>query len=163
MVKESFQNSSSFEKFPRVLKMFILLFCLALTAESSWLGDTLKRKAIESMGFDASDTCGFTRADALNCFAKYVDTNKDGEISAAEFEHAKQAYMPPRMRELVYLAKKFYFDFTIKDVLNGCDANKDGRLTIQDFHESEKTCLPGRQDLCEVKTVCDIAAKTNEK
>lgn len=140
-----------------------VIFCLALTGEASWFSDKAKRIAIESMGFDASDTCGFTRADALDCFAKYVDTNKDGEISADEFEHAKQAYMPSRMRDLMWVAKKFHFDFTIKDVLNGCDANKDGRLTIQDFKDSEKDCLPGKSDMCELSTVCKIAAEAEAK
>ncbi|MBX9636374.1 MAG: hypothetical protein K2Q45_02345 [Nitrosomonas sp.] len=115
------------------------------------------------MGFDVSDSCGFTREDALACFIKYVDTNKDGEISADEFEHAKQTYMPWQMRKALAIAKKFNFDFTIKDVLAGCDANKDGHLTIKDFVESEHDCLPQKSDLCEVKSVCDIAKEQENK
>lgn len=141
----------------------IFFFALLVSAcTANWLTDRIKNAAISSLGFDTSDTCGFTREDALACFMKYVDTNHDGEISAKEFEHAKDAYMPERMREMLSLAKKFHFDFTIKDVLAGCDANKDGKLTIKDFVESEQSCLPGLQDLCEVKTVCDIAKKKHE-
>ena len=131
--------------------------------QASWLTDRIKNAAISSLGFDTSDTCGFTREDALACFIKYVDTNKDGEISELEFEHAKLAYMPERMRAAMSLAKTFHFDFTIQDVMGGCDANKDGKLTIKDFVESEKDCLPNKQDMCEIKTVCDKAKRINEQ
>lgn len=144
--------------------LFFTLFLFASCCNASWITEKLKYAAIGSLGFDTSSTCGFTRDDALECFKLYVDTNHDNEIEAAEFEHAKQAYMPPRMRMAMKLAKSVGFDFSVKDVLNGCDANKDRRLTIQDFHDSADKCLPSPRDLCMVSTVCKIAAgKKNVK
>ena len=142
-----------------IVLCIIFLATTTTTVEANWLTDRLKYAAIGSLGFDTSSTCGFTRDNALACFKQYVDLNHDGEIEAVEFEHAKQAYMPPRMREAMKLAKSIGFDFTVKDVLDGCDANKDGHLTIQDFHDAAKTCLPGASDLCMLSTVCKIAAE----
>lgn len=139
-----------------------ILFLFTTRSNANWLTDRMKNAAIAAMGFDVSDSCNFTREDALACFIKYVDTNKDGEISAEEFEHAKQTYMPWQMRKALGIAKKFNFDFTIKDVLAGCDANKDGRLTIKDFADSKDTCVPGKRDLCELSTVCLIAKEHQE-
>jgi len=141
---------------------FLLLASLLPLCYANWFSDQIKYAAIGSLGFDTSSTCGFTRANALECFKRYVDTNQDNEIEAAEFEHAKQAYMPPRMRMAMKLAKSVGFDFTVKDVLDGCDANKDGRLTIQDFHDSAETCLPGAKDLCMVGSVCKIAQEKSK-
>ena len=141
----------------------IFLPLLLVCTNGNWLTDRMKNAAIAAMGFDVSDSCGFTREDALACFIKYVDTNKDGEISAVEFELAKQKFMPWQMRKALNIAKRFNFDFTIKDVLAGCDANKDGHLTIKDFADSEDKCLPGKQDLCEVQTVCLIAKEQEDK
>lgn len=144
-----------------MVSFVLCIIFLATTIQANWLTDRLKYAAIGSLGFDTSSTCGFTRDDALECFKQHVDLNHDGEIEAAEFEHAKQAYMPPRMRAAMKLAKSIGFDFTVKDVLDGCDANKDGHLTIQDFHDSADRCLPGLQDLCMLSTVCKIAAEKN--
>jgi hypothetical protein len=112
------------------------------------------------MGFDAGDTCGFTRADGLRCIGRYVDVNHDKEISPQEFERAKRLYLPTQARLAAWAAHKFGYDVTIQDVMNGCDvAPKDGHLTLSDWEGGAKSCLPGKADLCKLKTVCDIARK----
>lgn len=118
------------------------------------------RDAIESdvVGLDLSETCGFTRADALVCFKQYVDVNKDEIISADEFERAKHLYLPWRVRKALKLASKAGFDISLHTVMEGCDVDKDGKFTVYDWMHSEKTCLPGKMDLCMIKSVCDIAA-----
>ena len=126
----------------------------------TWSRDRLERWGTEAMGFDAGDTCGFTRADGLACIARYVDVNHDKEISPWEFERAKHKYLPTQARLAAWAAHKFGYDITIDDVMNGCDvAPKDGHLTLSDWEGGAKTCLPGKGDLCKLKTVCDIAAK----
>ena len=145
---------------------FLLLLLLLLvpggmsTSWWSWSKQLAERLGTEVMGFDAGDTCGYTRADALHCIATYVDANHDKEISAAEFERAKRLYLPAQARFIARLAKKLHYDITLADVMWGCDvAPKDGHLTLSDWEGGAKTCLPGKNDLCKLKTVCDNAAK----
>lgn len=137
----------------------LLLPCLAL----GWRWPSLENVGISLMGFDAGDTCGFTRDDALQCIAKYVDTNGDREISADEFEHAKKEYLPKQAQMARWIARRLGYDVTIKDVMYGCDVNKDGHLTLSDWQDGAKVCLPGKGDLCKFSTVCDIAKKLNAK
>lgn len=125
----------------------------------SWTKQAMTHLAVEAAGFDASDTCGWTRDDALHCIASYVDTNHDTEISASEFENAKRRYLPTQARWAAALARKLGWDVTLKDVMWGCDVNKDGRLTLWDWEHGAKSCLPGKADLCKLKTVCDIAER----
>lgn len=124
-----------------------------------------EKTSLESkvVGLDLSDTCGFTRADALVCFKQYVDINKDEIISAKEFERAKHLYLPWRVRKAMQLASKAGFDVSLKAVMAGCDVDKDGKFTVYDWMHSEKTCLPGKMDLCMIKSVCDIAAASTRK
>lgn len=148
------------------MKLVLLLLIItvnganASTSWWSWSKSLVEHLGVEAMGFDAGDTCGYSRADALRCIATYVDANHDKEISAAEFERAKQLYLPTQARFAARLAKKWGFDVTIADVMWGCDvAPKDGRLTLSDWQGGSKTCLPGKGDLCKLKTVCDNAAR----
>lgn len=143
--------------------LVLLIFCATFahgTSWWSWSKSLVEHLGVEAMGFDAGDTCGYSRADALRCIATYVDANHDKEISATEFERAKQLYLPTQARFAARLAKKWGFDVTIADVMWGCDvAPKDGRLTLSDWQGGAKTCLPGKGDLCKLKTVCDNAAR----
>jgi hypothetical protein len=145
--------------------LLFLLFCSTFAfGKNSWLEwskNLVERWGVEAMGFDVSDKCGYTRNDALHCIATYVDANHDKEISADEFERAKRLYLPAQARFAARLAKRWGYDITIADVMWGCDvAPKDGHLTLSDWQGGAKTCLPGKADLCKLKTVCDAAAKT---
>lgn len=140
----------------------IFLSLLAASAEA-WRWPGLQNLGISMMGFDASDTCGYTRADALDCIATYVDTNHDKEISEQEFNHARDTYLPRQAKMAHWIAHRLGYDITIKDVMYGCDVNKDGKLTLSDWRDGAKSCLPGKSDLCKLRTVCDIAAKVNKK
>ena len=142
--------------------LLLLLLVPGGTATSwwSWSKSLVEHLGIEAMGFDAGDTCGYTRNDALRCIATYVDANHDKEISPAEFERAKKLYLPTQARLVARLAKRWGFDVTIADVMWGCEvAPKDGKLTLSDWQGGVKTCLPGKGPLCKLKTVCDNAAK----
>jgi hypothetical protein len=147
---------------------FLIAILVAIPCVSanwwSWTRNAVTRWGTEAMGFDAGDTCGYTRADGLACIARYVDVNHDKEISAAEFERAKARYLPTQARLVAWAAHKMGYDITLKDVLNGCDvAPKDGHLTLSDWEGGAKTCLPGKGDLCKLKTVCDIARQRDGK
>lgn len=133
----------------------LIVFCGA-----NWFTDKIESAGISAMGFDMSDTCGFTRNDALECIKKHVDYNKDQEITCVEFERAKALFMPPRLKAAMWIAKKFGFDVTFDQLLYGCDANRDCTFTLIDWTLSNKTCLPYPADLCKMKTVCDIADKS---
>lgn len=152
------------------MKVFLILFVVAYPfAQASWWTwskNAMERWGIEAMGFDAGDTCGYTRADGLRCIARYVDANHDKEISPAEFERAKRLYLPTQARLAAWAAHKLGYDITLADVMNGCDvAPRDGHLTLSDWNSPEgaRSCLPGKADLCKLKTVCDIAEKKEKE
>ena len=130
-------------------------------AQGGWwpTRESIERLAIQSMGFDASATCGYTRTDALHCIARYVDTNHDKEVSRSEFEYAKNNYLPPIAAKVHWVAHKLGMDATYEDALRGCDTDHDGRLTLSDWMYGAKNCLPGKRDLCMFKTVCDVAER----
>ena len=130
----------------------------------SWSKNLVERLGVEAMGFDSGDTCGYTRDDALLCIATYVDANHDKEISADEFERARRLYLPTQARLASSIAKQLGYGVTISDVMWGCDvAPKDGHLTLSDWKGGGKTCLPGKADLCKLKTVCDNAKKKKKE
>jgi len=141
------------------LVMYILLLVLVHQSCANWFYDGLARVGEAAVGLDTSDTCGFTRDDALQCIKTYVDENHDGKISCEEFERAKDLFMPPRMKAALWLAKKLGYDVHFEQVLYGCDANHDCIFTEEDWMESKKRCLPFKSDLCKLKTACDIAAQ----
>jgi hypothetical protein len=141
-----------------------LLFCCT---QASWLGDwaakTAATAAARALGFPTTDTCGYTRDEALLCIKTYIDLNEDGEISESEFQYAQANYLPPRMRTLQWAVKKLDWDYTLKNIMPACDANKDGKLTLSDWVASKDTCLPGKADLCKIQYVCSIAKKRSLK
>lgn len=140
-----------------------ILLLLCWGAKASWFMDKLANVAARAAGFDGSDTCGFTREDALECIKQYVDANKDEEITCEEFERAKTLYMPPRMRAALWIAKKFGYNVHFDMLLYGCDRSpQDCVLTESDFKLSTKTCLPFPADLCKLKTACDVAKVSTE-
>lgn len=145
------------------MRPLVLFLLVTLPAALAWRWPGLEKLGISLMGFDASDTCGYTRDDALLCIAKYVDTNGDKEISAAEFEAAKRAYLPRQARMAAWVARRMGYDISIADVMKGCDVDGDGRLTLSDWEHGEKVCLPGAADLCKMQTVCKIAENMNKK
>jgi hypothetical protein len=140
----------------------MLLLLLVVGAHGLWPFSRarLAQLAERALGFDSSDTCGFTRADALECIARYIDVNHDREIERAEFEAAKARYLPPLAQKVRWIARAMGYDATYEMVLAGCDvAPRDGRLTLSDWEGGAAACLPGQRDLCMFSTVCRIAAE----
>jgi hypothetical protein len=105
-------------------------------------------------GYDSS--CVFTRADAVACFARHVDTNKDGVISVAEVDAAKERYTGRFMRAIEWLVS-WKIDIRTEKILSDCDYNHDGKFTADDFLRSYKTCVATQAGLCMIKKVCDGA------
>lgn len=128
----------------------MLIFLLLLSVSTASWTESL-------LGFHNGDDCIFTRSDALTCIARYVDIDRNGEISSFEFERAKSLYTPPQLRVAEWVLNRMGYYISIADVMTGCDANHDGRLTLIDWQQSTKTCLPAQSDLCKLKTVCDRA------
>lgn len=144
----------------RLVALLLLLALLATRGRAGWLSwaeDAAYNRFVRMLGFPTNDDCGFTRLDALRCIKKHIDRNHDGEISAAEFDYAKEHFMPQRMRALMWVARKLHWDYTLDSIKHDCDANHDGRFTTRDWLESAKTCLPGKADLCKFQDVCKIA------
>jgi hypothetical protein len=163
---KAFRYSNKREMAPSSLLFLLILTLLQKTSGTtssswwSWSKNLVERIGVEAMGFDSGDTCGYTRDDALLCIATYVDANHDKEISADEFERARRLYLPTQARLASSIAKQLGYGVTIADVMWGCDvAPKDGHLTLSDWKGGAKTCLPGKADLCKLKTVCDNAKK----
>ena len=72
---------------------------------------------------------------ALDCFYKRADTNKDGRISRHEIQVAIDRYLP------WYERYPFKLFGGINKVMSDCDANHDGYLTKEEAHIMHKTCL----------------------
>ena len=159
--------------------MFILLILLVL-ARGNWITSHLESLAAKAVGFDVSDTCGFTRADALECIKKHVDFDKNQRISCEEFVRAKALFLPPRLRILLSMTTEITgWDIKFESVLWGCDGNRDCVFDVRgknilllkslclsfflDWDESKKTCLPGKSDLCKLETACNIAKDSKEE
>ncbi len=85
----------------------------------NWFTDKLVYVGAEAMGFDPTDTCGFTRNDALKCIKTHVDYDHNGKITCEEFERAKALFMPPRMKTAMWLAKKAGYDVHYDQILYG--------------------------------------------
>jgi hypothetical protein len=158
--KRNLQNITPNTHYPKKKEEMLLLTLLLFVqlAVGGWWSSLKTQLESRVVGLDLSETCGFTRADALICFKQYVDINKDEIISADEFERAKHLYLPWRVRKAMQLASKAGFDVSLETVMEGCDVDRDGKFTVYDWMNSEKTCLPGKMDLCMIKSVCDIAA-----
>lgn len=137
--------------------VFILFLCIV---KGNWFTDKLTNLAVSAAGFDAGDTCGFTRDDALKCIKKYVDYNHDNKIDCSEFIRAKTLFMPTAMKLALRVAAKFGWDVKFEQVMYGCDTNHDCEFTEDDWIKGAKMCLPFRADLCKLKTACEIAATT---
>ncbi len=99
--------------------MLLVWLALLSVCQASWLTDKLANAGLYAMGFDTSDTCGYTRDDALGCIKKHVDFDHNGVITCEEFERAKDLFMPPKMKDALWLAKKFGFDVHFEGVLYG--------------------------------------------
>jgi hypothetical protein len=168
---KAFRYNNKKEMAPLSLLFLLILTLLQKTSGTttssswwSWSKNLVERLGVEAMGFDSGDTCGYTRDDALLCIATYVDANHDKEISADEFERARRLYLPTQARLASSIAKQLGYGVTISDVMWGCDvAPKDGHLTLSDWKGGGKTCLPGKADLCKLKTVCDNAKKKKKE
>ncbi len=141
----------------------LLLFALVCLTHGNWFTDKIAKAGIAAMGFDATETCGFTREDALECIAKYVDYNHDKIVSCEEFERSKMLFLPPQMKGALWIAKKFGYAVGFDQLVYGCNPSLDCVLTEADFRNSEKKCLRFKADLCKVKSACEIAAKSTEE
>lgn len=101
-----------------LLRLLVMIHLIHFTS-ANWFYDSIARVGAAAAGFDTTDTCGFTRADALQCIKQYVDENHDGKISCEEFERAKDLFMPPRLKAAMWVAKKFGYDVHFDQVLYG--------------------------------------------
>lgn len=143
--------------------MLVAILFFSAVSNANWFTDRVTNAAVAAMGFDATDTCQFTRVDVLKCIAKHVDYNHDKMVNCEEFERAKLLYMPPRVRDALWLAKKLGYNVDIKQLMYGCNPSRDCILTEHEFRTSLKTCLPSHSDWCKVKSACDIAEKSTEE
>lgn len=106
------------------------------------------------IGFD--EHCTYTREDAITCFSKYVDTNKDGVISKEEIDDVQKKDLTWGIK-LIKWATGYTPETSTAIVMRDCDYNKDGVVTADDFRRASITCMPSQWALCAVKMVCDHA------
>lgn len=127
----------------------------------------------ETLGFwgirETFGVCTFTRKDAVDCMRKYVDTNHNNKISISELRVAKKKFLPYSLRAAGWLAKRFHIDTSIRKAVKHCRVkpypkggllSNDIEFTPHDFMATGKTCLPSQWALCQLKKVCDNAAKS---
>lgn len=134
-----------------MLKATLLLLLAALVAEPAQ-GFSFTNSLMRTFGgFD--EHCPYTRQDAIKCFAKYVDENKDGVIEESEVEGVQKKlswYV-----KLIAWVTGWRPDVSTKVVMRDCGGDKDGKITAEAFMKASKTCMPSRWALCAVKMVCD--------
>lgn len=102
--------------------------------------------------------CEFTRADALRCIKRYIDTNHDDKITLTELEAARSKYMTGIQKAGAWIASWFTDELSNETILRNCDYDGDGVFTPHDFEQATKKCLPDQHALCLVKGACDKAA-----
>lgn len=112
------------------------------------------------MGY--SSTCIYTRADAVKCFERHVDTNHDGLITVPEAEAARDKYTGKLLKALSWLVS-WKIDIRTSQVIKDCgyDAHKGG-FTAGGFMRAHKTCVASHAGLCLIKKVCDDADAEDE-
>lgn len=108
------------------------------------------------LGYD--EHCAYTREDAIQCFAKYLDTNHDHVIDLAELEAAKEKYVSWALK-LIQKVVSWDIDTSTETIMKNCGAGSKGYFTPDDFRRTHKSCMPSQQAMCMVKAVCDKADK----
>lgn len=110
------------------------------------------------IGFDPH--CTYTRADAVDCIARYVDTNGDRVVTVAEIDAARDRYTGPLLK-LIERVVAWRVDVSTEKILHDCGGRADGTFTEQAFLKS-KTCMPSQYALCLFSVACKHIAKQNE-
>jgi hypothetical protein len=130
-----------------ILISFFLLFVDTRASFSSFL-----------LGYD--EHCTYTREDAIKCFAKYIDTNKDETIDLHELEIAKTKYLGWALKLIQWVAS-WQIDVSTHKIMEDCGAGTKGYFTADDFRRTKHSCMPSHEAMCMVKMVCETAAKNN--
>jgi hypothetical protein len=109
--------------------------------------------------------CHYTRQDAVGCFAKHVDLNKDGKITDHELQRALHYYGGYALRIARWISS-WATDTRTKSIMKNCllpqHAKRD-YFTAEDFLGTEKTCLSAHWNICLIKMVCDDADRAENK
>ena len=104
-----------------------------------------------------SSNCVYTRADAVACFARHIDTNKDGVISVDEVNAARDKYAGGFLFKTIERLTSWVIDIRTEKILSDCDYDHDGKFTPNDWMLSYKTCVSSQWGLCAIKKFCDAA------
>ncbi len=107
----------AFTELNRGLSHTMLAYLLVLLLVSS------ARGSFQSFVLGYDEHCSYTREDAIKCFAKYVDTNKDGVISLDELENAQTKYVGIVLRMMKWVVS-WIADTSTPTILRDCDYNK---------------------------------------
>lgn len=112
------------------------------------------------LGYD--EHCTYTREDAIKCFAKYIDINKDHRIDIAELEYAKEKYLGWALKMLQWVIS-WKVDTRTSKIVHDCGAGDKGYFTADDFRRTAKSCMPSQEAMCMVKSVCDKADQQSDQ
>lgn len=125
--------------------MWIFLLSLVVVATDGW----------GLWGYNSN--CVYTRADAVGCFARHIDTNHDGVISKEEVDAAREKYAGGFLFRTIQRLSSWVIDIRTEKILADCDYDHDGRFTPDDWMRSYKTCVASQWGLCVIKKFCDAA------
>lgn len=108
--------------------------------------------------------CTFTRHGAVDCIARYIDTNHDDIVTVAEIDAARERYTGFVMG-LLQKVLSWEIDISTPKILADCGADRDGRFTEENFLHgpASKTCMPSQQALCAFEMVCKHVANVYEE
>ncbi len=110
------------------------------------------------------EDCTFTRHGAVDCIARYIDTNHDDIVTVAEIDAARDRYTGFVMR-LLQKVVSWEIDISTPKIMADCGANAKGEFTEENFLHgpASKTCMPSQQALCMFEMVCKHVANVYEE
>ncbi len=96
---------------------------------------------------------------AVDCIARYVDTNHDDIVTVAEVDSAVERYSGLFLKMLERLVS-WEIDISTPKIMHDCGANDRGEFTEKEFlhGRASKTCMPTQQALCMFEVVCKHVA-----
>jgi hypothetical protein len=135
----------------------LLLLVLLVGSAHAWgfedATEAIKKAAmVRFLGYDPK--CTYSRENAISCFSKYVDLNKDGKITLVEINEAEDKYLSWELKLLKWVVG-WKIDVSPKSIMRDCGPDDRGEFTPDSFRRTAKTCIASQEALCLVKIGCD--------
>jgi hypothetical protein len=110
------------------------------------------------------EDCTFTRHGAVDCIARYIDTNHDDIVTVAEIDAARNRYMGFVLR-ILQKAVSWEIDISTEKIVQDCGGSNKGEFTEENFLHgpASKTCMADQVSMCMFEAVCKHVANVYEE